>query len=292
MGHTTFHSGSEELLYAYLLAESQRSSTGQRLADHKFLYCQFFQINIKPSEDDLDIIKSYLDELPECTVYYFDDGDIIIKWAGQNEKMRSLIIKSITSKYDEEIKRYFNPKDFFVDYDLMDGIEQLRLICAKKLNKPTKHGKELAKFFTDNNLISTLRKTVQLTKMQRTFRGKPHILIVEDQVFSQRLITSILKDYTCYIAKSSGEALMLYMEKNPDIVFLDIDLPDVSGHSYARLISKIDDDAYVVMVSANHYAEDVKLAQQNMAKNFIGKPYEKEAILRSVEKYKKEKKKK
>jgi len=290
MEHSAFHTGSEELLYAYLLAESQRSSSGQKLADIKFLYCQFFQINIKPSEQDLEIINPYLDDLPDCTVYYFDDGDIVIKWAGQNEAVRSSIIKAITSSYAEAIKRYFNPKEFFVDYDLMDGNEKLRLICAKKLNKPTKHGKELAKFFTDSNLISTLRKTLQLTKMQRTFRGNPHILIVEDQVFSQRLMTSILKDYTCYIAKSSGDALMLYMEKNPDIVFLDIDLPDVSGHSFAKLISKIDDDAYVVMVSANHYAADVKLAQQNMARNFIGKPYEKEAILRTIDNYKKEKK--
>lgn len=290
MSHSVINSSSEELLYAFLLAESQRVSGGERVADIKFLYCQFFQINLAPTAEDMEDLTPLFDALHDCTVYYFHDGDIVIKWAGQNEAIRAQIIKLIVKKYEHDIKRFFNPKEFFVDYDLMDGNEKLRVICAKKLNKPTKHGKELSKFFTDSNLIATLRKTIQLTKMQRNFRSKPQILIVEDQIFSQRLLTSILKEYTCYVAKSSGDALMLYMEKNPDIVFLDIDLPDVSGHSFAKLISKIDDSAYVVMVSSNHYAADVKTAQQNMAKNFIGKPYEKEAILRAVENYKKEKK--
>ncbi|MGE4314227.1 MAG: two-component system response regulator, partial [Pseudobdellovibrionaceae bacterium] len=121
---------------------------------------------------------------------------------------------------------------------------------------------------------------------QRTMRTKPVILAVEDQRFSQKLLMYILKDYTVYIAASSAEALLLYMEKCPDILLLDIDLPDLSGHEFAQLINKIDPEHYIIMVSANHSKEDIIRARQNRSKRFIVKPYEKEELIRVVDDYK------
>lgn len=84
----------------------------------------------------------------------------------------------------------------------------------------------------------------------------------------------------------------MYMEKCPDIVFLDIELPDLSGHNFAKLLKKIDDDSFVVMVSSNQYEKDIQQARENFVKTFIAKPYNKNAILHVVDFFKKERKRK
>nr|MBX2834027.1 response regulator [Micavibrio sp.] len=189
------------------------------------------------------------------------------------------------NKYGSFIEKFMPLETFFEEYDNIDGISRLKVECAKKLKKQTKKSLELSKYFTNEQLIHSLKNTVKLTQMQRAFRVKPHILIVDDQVFSQKILETILKDYTCHIADSSGEALLVYMEKCPDIVFLDIELPDINGHHFAKLANRIDENAYIVMVSGNKQQEEIKTALSNNVKGFIAKPYEKQTILKIVDQY-------
>lgn len=292
MNFTVVDKNAEDMLYALLIAEEQKmTDKTQKVPNMRFLQCQFFHVAMTASLADVRDFLNSMTGAEECTLYFCSDGDIIIRWTGGGNEVRDHLVKSITQKFGPHIKEYMNVDEFFVDYDLLEGSTRLKAECAKKLKKQTKQSQELARYFADDRLISTLNKTVQLTKMQRAFRTQPHILIVEDQIFSQKILKTILKDYTTHIAGGCGEALLLYMEKCPDIVFLDIELPDLSGHTFARLINKIDDDSYVVMVTGNQYQEDLKAARENKVKGYIAKPYEKEAILKAVAQYQKTKKK-
>jgi CheY-like chemotaxis protein len=292
MNFTVVDKNAEDMLYALLIAEEQGvTGKNQKTPRIRFLQCQFFHIAMSASLADVREFLNEMSGVKDCTLYFCSDGDIIIRWSGGNDDVRDKLVTSITEKFGSDINKYMNPEDFFVDYDLLDGPGKLKAECAKKLKKQTKQSKILAHYFSDDRLVLTLHKTVQLTKMQRVFRPQPHILIVEDQIFSQKVLTSILKDYTCHVAEGSGEALLLYMEKCPDIVFLDIELPDLNGHAFARLINKIDDDAYIVMVTGNQYQEDIKTARENKVKGYIAKPYEKDSILRTIAQYQRSKKK-
>lgn len=114
----------------------------------------------------------------------------------------------------------------------------------------------------------------------------PSILIVEDQEFSRKLLEGMLRrDYTCYCAANAEQALALYAEHLPCIVFLDIELPDANGHDLAGFLKKIDPASFIVMVTANHYENDVKRAQENNVQGFIAKPYSKQKISDAIEKY-------
>ena len=130
-----------------------------------------------------------------------------------------------------------------------------------------------------------------MISMQRSFRAKPHILIVEDQAFSQKMLLAALKGYTCHVAENSAEAIVRYIEKCPDIVLLDVDLPDIGGHQLAKFINKIDQDAYIVMISANRCESDIKEAQYNRVQGYIAKPFNKDDIIGSLDGFSKTKKK-
>lgn len=114
------------------------------------------------------------------------------------------------------------------------------------------------------------------------------ILIVEDQDFSRKLLYDLLARqfvYTCHVAKNASEAIELYATHAPDIVFLDIVLPDFSGHDIALLIKSHDPRSYVIMVTANNFIKDVETARKNKIQGYITKPYSKNKIQAAIDAY-------
>lgn len=286
MDFQTITINAEDILYAGLVAESKGLCESDGFPPPQYMQCHFFHLAEKPEEEN---IRALVKEIPGsglCTAYLCKDGDVFFRYSGESPNVLEILADLVAKAYGDEISKVMPLHEFFTVYDVMDTQSRLKAECSRKLKKQTKQSMELAKFLTNDVLIQALNRTIQLTKMQRALRKDPHILIVEDQIFSQKLLTAILKDYTCTVADDVASALLLYMEKCPDIVFLDIELPRLSGHSFAKFLNEIDKDAYVVMVSGNQYSDDVKTAKENNVKGFIGKPYKKEAILDAVQKFK------
>ena len=121
--------------------------------------------------------------------------------------------------------------------------------------------------------------------VERKKLNAPTILIVEDQDFSRRLLAETLRQYVCYVAENAKQAVALYAEHVPCIVFLDIELPDVSGHEVAALIKKYDPQSFIVMVTANSHEKDVRMAQENNVQGYIVKPFNNQKIMDAIQKY-------
>lgn len=131
------------------------------------------------------------------------------------------------------------------------------------------------------------REDLALNMRERWTLFQPSILILEDQPFSQMLLSSMLsRDYPCYSAQSIKHAMEIYLEHAPCISLLDIKLDDGSGHLMAEAVRSIDPDGYLVMVTANNYQEDVEKAQANNINGFIIKPYNKKKILAALRNFK------
>jgi len=257
-----------------------------------FLYSHFFQINVKPSIEEIEAYFSHIQTDAIVTIFLCHDGDTIMSFENPETDLIQNVIDAVAAKYKADIEPIVSFQDFFRVYDLVESYTELRSECFKKQKQQSKKSQELAKYLSNEQLISTLKKTMQLINMQRSFRTKPHVLIVEDQIFSQKLLASALKDYTCYISENVGDALLTYVEKCPDILLLDIDLPDVSGHQLAKIVKRIDDHAYTVMISANRYHDDIQSAQENQVKGFVAKPFKKDDILNILDGFQKNKKRK
>jgi CheY-like chemotaxis protein len=92
---------------------------------------------------------------------------------------------------------------------------------------------------------------------------KKAILLVDDSILIIERITEILKDLETLASISRvqrySEALAFLQQQRPDIVLLDINLPDISGIELLRYLKKTDPGIVVIMFSnqANEYYKDL-----------------------------------
>ncbi len=136
----------------------------------------------------------------------------------------------------------------------------------------------------DNTQIN--KETFEAALKSRERRDDLQILIVEDQKFSRLMLKNFLaKNYSVIDVATGEEALAEYIKNAPDIVFLDIELPKISGHNVLKLLTQLDKNAFIVMVTANSYQEDARKADQFGAKGFVVKPYTKDKIYESIDKF-------
>lgn len=118
----------------------------------------------------------------------------------------------------------------------------------------------------------------------RQKRKRPCAMLVEDDPLTQRIVTRIMGEYCSFIvAENVREAVSQYMLHMPDVVFLDIGLPDGNGlHALENLLA-CDADAYVVMFSADNDLETMVQALNLGAQGYIAKPFRKEKMLHYIE---------
>lgn len=127
--------------------------------------------------------------------------------------------------------------------------------------------------------INALRDIFTEAKKRRRGRSPAHVLLVEDDPLTRHIVSHSLKEnYAMISACDAHEAVADYLLHAPDVVFLDIGLPDVNGFSVLDQLMTVDPDAFIVMFSSSSYPENVEKALNAGAKGFIAKPFKKEAL--------------
>lgn len=112
-----------------------------------------------------------------------------------------------------------------------------------------------------------------------------NFLLIEDQKFSVDLFRAAFSDHNIRVAETGEEGLKAYLEAKPDIVFLDIGLPDISGLEVLQQIRQFNPKAYVIMLSGMNNAAYVQKAKELGAAGFLSKPYQKDYIDHYIESY-------
>jgi two-component system chemotaxis response regulator CheY len=113
------------------------------------------------------------------------------------------------------------------------------------------------------------------------------VLIVDDAAFMRSSIKNMLvnTDFEVVGEASNGAiAVQMFAEYKPDIVTMDITMPEMSGIDSLKLIKKIDPQAKVVMVSAMGQETLVREALKNGARSFVVKPFQDEFLLLTLNK--------
>lgn len=114
---------------------------------------------------------------------------------------------------------------------------------------------------------------------RRQFRQPARVLLVEDDPLTRRIASTVLKDrFRLITAQGAEDALIQYWLHAPDIVFLDINLPDGNGIDILRAIRADDTDAFIVMFSGNGYLENLVDSMQCGAEGFVTKPFRREQL--------------
>ena len=113
------------------------------------------------------------------------------------------------------------------------------------------------------------------------------ILLVDDAAFMRKVIKDVLSKagYTeLFEAANGAEAVKMYFEVQPDLVFMDITMPEMDGISAVKEIKKVDPNAKIVMCSAMGQQAMVIEAIQAGARDFIVKPFQPDRVLEAVRK--------
>jgi two-component system chemotaxis response regulator CheY len=114
-----------------------------------------------------------------------------------------------------------------------------------------------------------------------------NVLIVDDAAFMRMMIKDILtkNGYTVVGEAENGKiAVDKYSETKPDLVLMDITMPEMDGIQALKAIKGADPSATIIMCSAMGQQAMVIEAIQSGAKDFIVKPFQAERVLEAVKK--------
>lgn len=112
----------------------------------------------------------------------------------------------------------------------------------------------------------------------------PRVLLVEDDPITRWMVRNSLKDVCDFAtAPTASKAYAMYTSYQPDVVFLDINLPDNNGRCVLEWIKEHDPGACVVMFSSNGSLDNITECLNDGASGFITKPFLKEDLLHYVQ---------
>jgi two-component system chemotaxis response regulator CheY len=113
------------------------------------------------------------------------------------------------------------------------------------------------------------------------------VLIVDDAAFMRMMLKDILVKHGFEIAGEAvngKDAIEKYRDLKPDLVTLDITMPEMDGLTAIKEIKKVDPEARVIMCSAMGQQAMVIDAIQSGAKDFIVKPFQADRVNEAVKK--------
>lgn len=117
------------------------------------------------------------------------------------------------------------------------------------------------------------------------------VLIVDDAAFMRMLLKDIVTKAGFEVvgeATNGAEAVEKYKELKPDIVTMDITMPEMNGIEAVKKIKEIDPNAKIIMCSAMGQQAMVIEAIQAGAKDFIVKPFQPARVIEALQKLAKE----
>lgn len=117
------------------------------------------------------------------------------------------------------------------------------------------------------------------------------VLIVDDAAFMRMLLKDIVTKAGFEVvgeATNGVEAVEKYKELKPDIVTMDITMPEMNGIEAVKKIKEIDPNAKIIMCSAMGQQAMVIEAIQAGAKDFIVKPFQPARVIEALQKLAKE----
>lgn len=254
----------------------------------KCFYLKFSQAET-PQKELFETFLRLLDELPNsymANVYICHDKDIFIMMQGFMQRHFHEFVKKLSEAME-------SPQilDLVEIFELATHWSKLEAICTYKIEAIDKERqKEEEAKIREQAEQATLEILSQLDMgliknlpARREKRREPHIIVVDDDQVSRTLVRNVLGgEFHVECAKDGHEALKLYLQTAPDMCFLDIGLPDISGHDLLEIFSQIDPEHYIIMFSGRKDKENMMRALHLGAQGFVGKPFSRDKLLHYI----------
>ncbi|MDD5053602.1 MAG: response regulator [Sulfuricurvum sp.] len=122
---------------------------------------------------------------------------------------------------------------------------------------------------------------IQLTEQTKKLTA----MVVEDEVVANDLLSSTFKNFFADVtsAYNGAEALRMYEKINPDIIFVDIIMPEIDGIELARRIRSINPSQIIIVISASNDIQKISESIEVGVNSFIQKPIDTKKILEMLQ---------
>lgn len=113
------------------------------------------------------------------------------------------------------------------------------------------------------------------------------IVVVDDSAFLKMMIKNMLLKNGFEVVGEASNGLMaidVYKDLKPDLIIMDITMPELNGIEATKKIKQIDPRAKIVMCSALGQSQTVLESIQAGARDYIVKPFEEEQVIKIIRK--------
>ena len=136
-----------------------------------------------------------------------------------------------------------------------------------------------------NSRITTNSRTIRVTT-HTDMKNAPVILVAEDDDSNFDLVKIVLqKRYRLVRACNGIEAVTMAEDEHPDMILMDIRMPDMDGLDATRIIKEVSHEIPIVALSAYAFEDDIAAAKEAGCDEFMAKPFRVEDLLDVVNKY-------
>ncbi|MCP4348847.1 MAG: response regulator [Desulfobacterales bacterium] len=116
---------------------------------------------------------------------------------------------------------------------------------------------------------------------------QPSVLVIDDNIQNLQVLSEMLRsrNYKVATVKDGFKALKFAKTKNPDIILLDIIMPEMNGFEVCRQLKSKDNtkDIPIIFISALNETEDIVKGFRAGGADYITKPFQSEEVLARVE---------
>lgn len=136
-----------------------------------------------------------------------------------------------------------------------------------------------------NTRTTTNSRSIRINKTT-DIDNAPLILVAEDEDNNYELVKVILsKRYRLLRAHNGIEAVTLCEEEQPDLILMDIRMPDMNGLDATRIIKEVNNDIPVIALSAYAFDENIREAKAAGCNDFLAKPFRVEDLIDKIQKH-------
>ena len=137
----------------------------------------------------------------------------------------------------------------------------------------------------NSRITTTNSRTIRIST-KTNVQSAPLILVAEDEDSNYELVRIVLaKRYRLLRAHNGIEAVTICEDEHPDLILMDIRMPDMNGLDATRIIKEVNPNIPIVALSAYAFDENVREAKEAGCDEFLSKPFRVEDLLDTVGKY-------
>lgn len=234
-----------------------------------------------------DLKKSLATEDEKAILLLLPSGDIVVLGEAVTNaayKRMKLTLETLVAGMVQSFALPCEAYDLSVDWDSF--LERCRDIYSR-LSQLQHQNTQSDKMSLLKRLESQMAAGADVLKDRDIKPAALNLLFVEDEPTIRQLLNNLLaaSGHSLSFAANGEEAVQAYVRKPPHIVFLDINLPDVSGLELLELIGRHDPWAHAVMLTSSAAQEQVKTAVQQGVRGYIVKPFSRQKLTECIDRY-------